>query len=136
MLISDIFKKEPTYETFTFEIDGYVISIFIHRDDQAAIPIHEAKQKGVSLGGQYSAIRHTVPEPGKEHIHVYARGNDIFALNKDGTAHDKSHGVTIPNRVADAIRTHFPNFSLPPNNFIESAPSAIELSYKMQMLMG
>ncbi|MDD5300062.1 MAG: hypothetical protein PHD65_06175 [Gallionella sp.] len=136
MRISEILKKETPYETFTFEVDGYVISIFIRRDDQVTIPLNEAKQKGISLGGQYSALRHTVPEPGKEHIHVYAKGNDIFALNKDGTAHDQSHGVKIPNRVADAIRTHFPNFSLPPNNFIESAPTAIELSYKMQVLVG
>lgn len=71
MRITGIFLKKPTYETFTFEIKNYVLSVFIQRDDQAAIPINEAKQQGISLGGQYSAIPLTVPDPGKEHIHVY-----------------------------------------------------------------
>lgn len=121
-------------ETFLLEIDEYIVHIFISRDDTSAILINEAIQKGISFGGKYSGLHHKVPAPGKEHIHVYARGNEIFALNKDGTAHDQSHGIKIPNKVANAIRTHLPNFTLPPNNFIESAPLAIEALYKMQSI--
>lgn len=135
MRISEILKTESPYKRFIFEIDEYIINFFIKSDDESATILNEGRQRGSSLGGQYSAAHHTVPEPGKEHIHVFAKGRAIFALNIDGTAHDNSHGVKIPNKVADAIRTHFQKFILPPNNLIESAPSNIQIKYKMQVLM-
>lgn len=59
-------------------------------------------------------------EVGQPHIHVYNGPNEIFALNKDGTAHDRSHGVEIPNKVYKALQTRLPYWNLPPNRLIES----------------
>ena len=82
------------------------------------------------MGGKYSALLHKAHVPGgQDHIHVFARQNQLFAINRDGTAHDRSHGVRIPNRVADAIRAEFPNFNLPLDNLIESAPEPVQKRY-------
>ena len=58
--------------------------------------------------------------PDKDHLHVYQKGNELFAINKDGTAHDNSHKVRIPNKIADLIRANYPDFNLPTDNIIES----------------
>jgi hypothetical protein len=73
---------------------------------------------------------------GQEHLHIYCRNNQIFALNKDGTAHDKSHGVTIPNKVAKALKTIFPNFNIPDNNLIESAPRTVDLLFRIDEILS
>lgn len=136
MKLNEIHTKTSPYKTCSFDLDNYVLHIFISTDDQSTAPINEAKQKGTPLRGIYSTIHHKVPSPGKEHIHVYAKNYHLFALNIDGTAHDNSHGIQIPNKVADAIRTNFPSFILPSNNLIESAPLAIFTSYKYQTILG
>jgi hypothetical protein len=68
-----------------------VVHIYAERTSPEARLLGEAKQRGTLLGGKYS--------------------------NKDGTAHDRSHQVQIPNKVADAIRAKFPDFVIPPNDF-------------------
>lgn len=99
--------------------------------------LDDAKHKGIPLGGQYSAKVHQAHSSGGDkHIHVYTRNNQIFALNKSSTAHDQSHGVTIPNKVAKAIRKQFPNFVIPPGNFIESAPLAVQVLFSLKDYNG
>src|SRR5947209_1120940 len=84
---------------------------------------HAVYPHGVPLGGQYSATLHGAhTTPGMKHIHVYAGNNQVFAMNIDGSAHDRSHGTRIPNKVAKALSQRFPDFKPPPNNIIESAP--------------
>lgn len=112
-------------------IEGVTVH-FIFDAESEASALFEARHKGEPLGGQYSAVLHKAHiAGGQDHLHIYAKQNRLFALNKDGTAHDRSHGAHIPNRVADAIRTKYPDFVLPPNHFIEAAPSGIEASYKL-----
>lgn len=105
----------------------------MHLLRDAAVPgvyvFDEAQHKGHPLGGKYSAQLHPPHGgQGQQHIHVYARNNQLFALNIDGTAHDKSHGVQIPNKVAAAIRQHFPSFTIPANNLIEYANDDAEIA--------
>ena len=91
---------------------------------------------GFPLGGQYSAQLHNAhSEVGQKHLHVYAKNNQIFSMNIDGTAHDKSHRTRIPNKVANAINKYFPDFTLPPDNFIESASEEIKKLFSKDILL-
>lgn len=56
----------------------------------------------------------------KDHIHIYRKGSALTAVNRDGTAHDKAHGTTIPGDVANYIRDKYPDFKIPSNNYLES----------------
>jgi len=88
----------------------------------------EAHYRSKPIGGTYSADFHTAHiNPGLDHLHIYCKNTMHFAMNIDGTAHDRSHGTRIPNKVADGIRRYFPQFKLPPDNFIEAAPSDVQL---------
>jgi len=56
--------------------------------------------------------------PGRQrHIHVYYRGDEVFAMNADATAHDGYHQVRIPDNVATFMSGK--GFRLPANNIIE-----------------
>src|SRR5690348_8313609 len=78
----------------------------------------EAKKR---LAGVYFYDKHKPhAPPGKYHLHVYLKNNEMFAINWDGTAHDQSHQKVIPGKVFKALRTKFPDLVLPPNRIIES----------------
>lgn len=87
--------------------------------------IEEARHRGEHLRGPYSVIKHPPHAGGQYHLHIYNKNNEIFAINKDGTAHDQSHGHHIPNKVANALRSRFPDYRIPSNNFIESSDMSI-----------
>lgn len=126
-------ESEPEYQWFSFEVEEY--SVHVLYDAKESNVLTEAKHKGLPLGGQYSAQLHNAhSNAGQQHLHVYAKNNQLFSLNKDGTAHDKSHQTQIPNKVAKAIANKFPDFTLPNDNFIESAPILVQLSVKSQLL--
>ena len=127
-------KKETSRRTwFSFELGEYVVHIWFNSDEMQEI--NEAKYKGSPLGGQYSAQLHQPHSSvGQKHLHVYAKNNQLFSLNKDGSAHDKSHGAVIPNKVVKAIKNHFPSFIIPDNNIIESASKATQLLYKIETI--
>ena len=55
--------------------------------------------------------------------------------NIDGSAHDASHQTQIPKKVAKAIEKHFPQFTLPTDNFIENADDEIN-ALALQLLLG
>lgn len=122
-------------EEIVINVDEYVVHlVFPPRTNKR---LDEAKHKGIPLGGQYSAKTHQAHSSGGyKHIHVYARNKQIFALNKPGTGHDQSHGVKIPNKVAKAIRKQFPDFDLPPGNFIESAPLTVQVLFSLKDFNG
>lgn len=129
------FKQFADHEWFTFTVDNYDIHILFSKSDGGLLV--EGKSKFLSLGGQYSAQLHKAhSNPGQDHIHVYARNDQLFSMNQDGSAHDRSHGIQIPNKVASAITQMLPGFSLPPNNFIESAPDEIINKFGKQLLFG
>ena len=124
---------ESGYEWFTFTVDKYDVHLLFENKDSGELT--EGKNKGVPLGGVYSAQLHKAHPPiGQEHIHVYAKNNQLFALNKDGSAHDASHKTRIPNKVAKAIQDRFPAFVLPPDNFIESASPLVSVIVDSQLL--
>ena len=84
--------------------------------------MEEARHRGKPLRGPYSVKEHPPHGAfGQDHLHVYNKNNEIFAINKDGTAHDQSHGCHIPNKAADALRSMFPDYYIPNDNIIESA---------------
>jgi hypothetical protein len=109
-------------------IDEYIVDIYT-TDSGAAKALVEAKLSGIPLGGPYSAKLHQAhTTPGEKHVHVFCKGNELFALNLgSGTAHNHSHGIRIPNKVAIGLKSVFPNIVLPPNNIIESVSPFDEL---------
>lgn len=123
------------YEWFSFDVDGFSVHILFKPTQKGFLV--EAKQKGTPLGGKYSAQFHRAHSPvGQDHIHVYEKNNQLFAMNVDGKAHDKSHGVRIPNIVATAIVQKFPMFNVPDDKLIESAPEEIMHLFREQILFG
>lgn len=86
--------------------------------------ITEAQYQGKPLVGTYSAKYHRAHTAhGQDHLHVFDRKNQSFAINVDGTAHDQSHQTLIPNKVAKAIADKYTQVSLPQRRFIESDQS-------------
>jgi hypothetical protein len=109
------------YVRLELKVDDTIVHLYMH-PFQGKVALHEAQVRGEPLGGPYSAQYHRAhTTPGEDHIHVYRKNNQLFALSRGGTAHDRSHGVKIPNKVADGIRLKFPEIRIPPNNYIESA---------------
>lgn len=103
----------------SFNIDGYNIVVTFH-DDKSELLL-EAKHKGVPLIGTYSVIKHQPHNPtGHYHLHVYDGNNQIFAINRNGTAHDGFHGVKIPSKVYDELKKRYKDWLLPVNKIIES----------------
>ena len=94
---------------------------------QLVVPIEEddvedAKAKLLKLCGTYSVVKHKPhTEKSQYHLHVFKKGKKFFAINQDGTTHDHLHGVTIPPKVADALRAMYPKFTFPSDNFVKMA---------------
>ena len=111
----------------TVQIDEFTVDIYCDEVD-AVIALDEAQRRGIPLGGPYSGLYHTAhTSPGEDHIHVFMKNNQIFALNKSGTAHDQSHGIRIPNRVVKGIKITFPWIRLPKDNLIENISLADDM---------
>lgn len=98
----------------------------MHEDAEQAVKncserkiLLEAKQGQI---GQYT-YRIDPPhnsENGQQHVHVMLKGKELFALNRDGSAHDGWHGAEIPKKVYDKLPSLFPSLVLPSNRLIES----------------
>jgi hypothetical protein len=112
----------------TFEIGDW--TVFYYADEGTMeVLLRESRQRGAPLTGAYSVRKdqpHNPPPVGKYHLHVYQKNRELFAINFDGTAHDQSHGVQIPKKVADALRARFPKLEIPENNLIESDEGTFE----------
>jgi hypothetical protein len=52
--------------------------------------------------------------------HVYNGQNQVFAINKSGTAHDGYHGVRIPNKVYKELINRYNGWQFPPSKIIET----------------
>lgn len=121
---------------FLADLEGTKIVLIAEIGSPEEKLLREAKLKGEPLIGTYSTQYHSAHiKDGQDHLHVYCKQHQLFAMNRDGSAHDRSHQTQIPNKVADAIRTKFPDFKLPPGNFIESAPPEVKAKYS-QLLFG
>jgi len=105
----------------SFEIDEYTIHLYFSDEEQRQL-LTEAERRGVPLTGVYSVLKHQPHTGGSQyHLHIYKKQNQIFAINKDGTAHDQSHEAVIPRKVSDALKQKFPDWDIPRNNLLESS---------------
>ena len=115
--IKEIDKKD--FKEEILEISDYIVHLSFDSDTEQKL-FKESKDKGENIGGTYSVIKHKPhTSKGQSHLHIYAKKNELFSINKDGTAHDNSHKTTIPNEVFDGLKKYFPNFELPKNRYIE-----------------
>ncbi len=116
-----------TYKPHVYEyiliIEEFVVHIYCNIIDDATNNIlNESKNKGsISINAISSVEKHSPHTPkGQNHLHVYVKNNQIFSINKDGSAHDGHHGIQIPNKIYHSLKTNFPDFNLPKNKIIES----------------
>lgn len=101
-----------------FVVEEYILHVYC-ADDAV---LEEARHRGTPLTGPYSADEHPSHiTPNQQHLHIYFRNTKLFAINRDGTAHDASHGYRIPNKVAKALSQKFPKYQIAKDNVIESA---------------
>lgn len=49
----------------------------------------------------------------------------IFAINRDGTAHNKSAGKTIPSSIFNILEQKFPDFKFPSNRLVQDMQNKI-----------
>ncbi len=78
-------------------------------------------------GRGYSTLFHRGHVPGaQDHVHVSRHNNQLFAINVDGTAHDRSHGAVIPKYMAKALQDTYSGIVIPPNRLIENIDYAIQ----------
>ncbi len=60
--------------------------------------------------------------PGQHHIHVYPEKKKYgkrFAINEDGTQHDRKGPVDIHRKIYDWLEKNAEGFPLPPNRTLE-----------------
>lgn len=130
-LFEDVRNKEIRYRKF--EMMGYTIYVYFIVDKRDFYLKFKTKRLVEShkllleyctpLNSTYSVRKdtdksHIPPDPNKTHLHVFKNGNEIFAINKDGTAHDKSAGKKIPGAIFNTLKQKYPDFSFPPNRII------------------
>jgi hypothetical protein len=132
--------------TYGLRVEDEVL--FIHllvAADHVAVSagLTKAAAKYHELGSGYTARVDGVHVlPGQRHVHVFLRGNELFALNADGTAHDQSHGVDIPGKVLKRLPDVCQWLKLPPNGCIASfvpattAERLVEAEVRDQMSSG
>lgn len=100
--------------------------VYFHGHDEDVIGsfilsqlLTEAKKLDLGKGRYvYKHSAHT--NPGQPHLHFYQNGAQLYALNKDGSAHDQSHGKHMARWAIDAVKNEFPGFSVPPKGLIEA----------------
>ncbi|QDC08767.1 hypothetical protein FHY55_05735 [Oceanicola sp. D3] len=102
-------------------------TVFYHFDtsDRVAevvirLLLNEAKPyvdlgKGRAIMHHKAHVRNT-----QDHLHFRVKGTNFAAINKDGSAHDKSHGVQLQKWAMDGMRRHYPGFHIPDDGLIES----------------
>lgn len=110
---------EPSLAEYWLQLGDCHVHLLVPTDED---DVEDAKAKLLKLCGTYSVVKHKPhTEKGQYHLHVLKKGKDFFALNQDGTTHDHIHGITIPPKVAEALRSMYPKFVLPKNNFVKMA---------------
>lgn len=78
-------------------------------------------RKEVDLGKGRRMLFHRAHTPDdQDHVHFMVKGAKVYALNRDGSAHDRSHGVKMQRWAVDGLKKHHADFTLPPDNLIEA----------------
>jgi hypothetical protein len=116
--------------------DVYVLFHYREADAVAADRVRTYLVEGgkLILLGQGRAVRFDrahVPG-GQDHLHFLQKGDNLYALNRDGTAHDKSHGVQMFNWSIDHIQKTYPDWTIPKDGLIEAMLDRGEKSYLVE----
>lgn len=99
---------------YHFETSDHVAEVVVR------LLLNEAKPY-VDLGKGRAIIHHKAHIPDcQDHLHFRVKGTNIAAINKDGSAHDKSHGIQLQKWAMDGMRQHYPAFRIPEQGLIES----------------
>lgn len=109
------------------EVQRSTRTVFYHFDtsDRVAevvirLLLNEAKPY-VDLGKGRAIMHHKAHVPKtQDHLHFRVKGTNIAAINKDGSAHDKSRGVQLQKWATDGAKQHYPDFHIPDDGLIES----------------
>jgi hypothetical protein len=112
-LFEDSKEILPKLYEIVFRIEEYTIHLYFESEnDELKQYFSEAKTRGsISFDSVYSANKHgSHTTKGQDHLHIYAKNNEIAAVNIDGTGHDGHHGFKLPNKVYDGIIKNFPKF--------------------------
>jgi hypothetical protein len=81
--------------------------------------LNEAKSV-VDLGKGRSIMFHKAHAAGgQDHLHFRVKGSNIAAVNADGTAHDRSHGIQLQRWALDGAKAHYPQIRMPKDGLIE-----------------
>jgi|CXWL01.1.fsa_nt_gi hypothetical protein len=112
--------NESEYETYHLNLEETRVIIWVQPGSVSATELTEGRTRGKPIGGPYSArLDRGLPVVGKDDLHVFLRGNELFAMYSDGTRKHGKPGLRIPNQAADGIRKHFPHFTIPPDQILE-----------------
>ncbi|WP_157678479.1 hypothetical protein [Mesorhizobium sp. WSM1497] len=105
---------------------GKIGYVFYHlsEDDleaqQTILLLMEAKPY-VDLGKGRRIMYHTAHIPdGQDHLHFVVNGKKIAAVNRDGTAHDRSHGIQLQKWALKGAKANYPYMKMPPDGLIEN----------------
>lgn len=115
------------FKEYLAEQEGSIRTVFYHFEttDRVAevvirLLLNEAKPY-VDLGKGRAILHHKAHIPNtQDHLHFRVKGTNIAAINKDGSAHDKSHGVELQKWATDGAKKHYPDFHVPKDGLIES----------------
>lgn len=109
-------KKLPQHERlaiYHFATDDAVAALLIHTLLTEAVP-------SVDLGKGRSIMFHKAHVPNtQDHLHFLVKGDKFAAINKDGSAHDASHGIKLQRWAIDGAKQYYPDFKMPKGGLIE-----------------
>jgi hypothetical protein len=120
-------RRIKSFKEYLAESEGSTRTVFYHFEieDRVAevvirLLLNEAKPY-VDLGHGRAILHHKAHIPStQDHLHFRVQGTNIAAINKDGSAHDKSHGLTLQKWATDGAKKHYPDFHIPKDGLIES----------------
>lgn len=106
-------RKPPTLVIYHFDTGDALAELVL------TAMLNEAKSV-VDLGKGRSIMFHKAHVPGgQDHVHFRVKGSSIAAVNADGTAHDRSHGIKLQRWALDGAKTHYPHIKMPKDGLIE-----------------
>ena len=114
-------ENSKKYVRQTFAEDGKIFHFYTSADS-----LDEAKWVELGKG---NSVRYDSGNTGtktKGHLHFLHKGKDLITINRDGIAHDQSHGYKMSKRQTNIVSSKF-GFSVPDDNILESCTLANEL---------
>ncbi len=120
MIINEIIEPDD-------KITSHVKCVFYHFDPEDSVAdtvvrlLLNEEKPAVELSKGRSILFHKAHVPStQDHLHFLVKGANIAAVNKDGTAHDRSHGIQLQRWAMDGAKKHYPDFKIPKTGIIES----------------